>query len=126
MRIRKAISEIPWWPDVEHDIGRYQPSIPLAQTPAKLQLLEFIILINQPFATAKEDLSTLFFSRAAFRDAAATILELYKSLNKVEDLTLRFIRNDAFRAGLCICYDLCTEPSSRNTVTFNKDRAMEL
>ena len=124
LRTRQALSNIPTWPELP--ATHYRPSPRLAKALARLQLVEYTMITYQPFMTAKDNPAYQFFSRTASRDAAASILELYNGLAKTEDLTLRFCRNDAFRAGLCLCYDLYTEVSLGSSVTLNRERTIEL
>ena len=124
MRVRQALADIPNWRDDTLRLGSVSPRI--ARYLSELQLVEFIIMTYQPFATSKEPPARTFFSRAAFRDASSRVLEIYKRMESTGDITLRFIRHDAFRAGLCICHDLCNESASSSSVTFNRERAMEL
>ena len=124
IRIRQALAEIPNWRwDAVHISG---PDPRLARALAQLQLIEYTVMLYQPLATSTESAARTFFSRAAFRDASAHILEIYKRLEESRADILRFVRNDSFRAGLCICYDICTESVSSSSVTFNRERAMEL
>jgi len=118
IKIRQAYATIPTWP--------FEPNSQLPRTLVRLNLLEFINLIHQPFLTSTEDPARHFFSRAASRDAATTILELYRDLAKTDQLTLSCCRSDSFRAALCLCYDLSTNSSAGPTTMFDRHHAIEL
>lgn len=123
VNLRLAMAEVPSWnPFAAQSTPRFASGL------AKLQLLESLILIQQPFATSKDGPGRHFFSRPAFRDAVAGTLDLYKSLKQTDALSLFFVRNDLFRASLCLTYELCYEAGSGagSSVTFNRERAIEL
>jgi Fungal specific transcription factor domain/Fungal Zn(2)-Cys(6) binuclear cluster domain len=118
IKIRQAYATIPTW--------SFEPDSRLPRTLARLNLLEFINLIHQPFLTSTEDPARHFFSRAASRDAATTILELYRDLAEIEQLTLSCYRSDSYRAVLCLCYDLSVNSSAGPTTMFDRPHATEL
>lgn len=118
-KLRRAIANIPVWATASDE------SI-LAHSLAKLQLLELLLLIHQPMATSTSNADQSFFSRCAFRDAAASTLEIYRSLTQPQAFMSYFTCNDLFRAGLSMCYELCHDSASGSSVTFNRERSVEL
>ena len=123
-QIRQAISVLPQWQNSHQYLDR--PSPCLAHHLSRLQLIEYIILIYQPLATSKTPAVQQILSRAAFRDAATRILEIYEDLEGSGNFTMRFFRNDSFRAAQCLCYDFCIEPTFSNHITLNGERVLEL
>jgi hypothetical protein len=122
-KIRRLLDESPDW-----NMGAAFTKSELARTISRLQLLEFLILIHQPFATQTLSQSRYFYSRASTRDAASSILNIYYSLPSPTNLLLCLLRDDQLRASLSICHDLCTShsTSSSTTYTTNTPQAITL
>ena len=111
-KIRQILDDLPDW-----NVGAAITKAQFARTMTRLQVLEFVMLIHQPFATQTLSQSRYFYSRASTRDAASTVLNAYHNLPEPMNLALCLFRDDQFRAALSICHDLCTSQST--TVSTN-------
>ena len=113
-KLRQTLDDLPDWnARAATDKTQFAPTL------AQLQLLEFLILIHQPFATQTMSQNRYFYSRASARDAASSILSAYHTLPEPSNLALCLVRDDQLRAALSICHDICTSHSTNSSIGSN-------
>jgi Fungal specific transcription factor domain/Fungal Zn(2)-Cys(6) binuclear cluster domain len=112
-KLRQMLDDLPDW-----NVGTAITKAQLARTLTRLQLLEFLIIVHQPFATQTLSQTRYFYSRASTRDAASSILNSYHTLPEPTNLALCLFRDDQLRAALSICHDLGTSNSLAPSITY--------
>lgn len=120
-KLRQMLDDLPDWM-----VGAAVTKAQLARTLTRLQLLEFLIIVHQPFATQTMSQTRYFYSRASTRDAASSILNAYHTLPEPMNLALCLFRDDQLRAALSICHDLGTSNSTAPSATYTTNTPQSL
>ncbi|KAI9758709.1 MAG: hypothetical protein M4579_002884 [Chaenotheca gracillima] len=113
-KIMHFLDEIPAWGTrvAEREEDR-DPSV-VARTLLDIQLRQYLIFLHNPFVRKAGSNSRYSYSRMVSFNAARSILEQHSKLAAAGNHALGLLRNDVYRAALCICFNVFVSSLVRN------------